>query len=397
VLPGINTKMMIAVCGLVALVTDLISAKCVKMSRISVGIFLISLLFSLVSYASVVYNNTYDLVYATYFVKMSVWFAGAYFVVKAITWGHGRISIQLIFHYLALLCAVQCLFALLIDNVPSIENWIRTTIADNYEFIAKNKRLYGIGASYDTAGIRFSVALIGLMYLMINKLNNKYLFYYMILWAFIVVIGSSMSRTTSIGAILSLCYLLLGKSSMGLLISHKAMRYFIGISTFAVIAIFISIYCYNNIPSFKEYVDFGFENFFNYSKTGEFTSSSTNNLKKMFILPDNIKTWVIGDGLFDVPGGFYMSTDVGYLRLIFYSGLLGLLSFSSLFIYCTIVLIKRWPHLKTLFIILLVWQAIVWVKISTDIFVIFALLALIPVDGDKLKPIFYNEENKHDI
>lgn len=393
-LPGINTKMMIAVCGLALLVKDMVFSKGMRMSKISLGIILISLFFSLVSYISVVYNNTGDLVYATYFIKMSVWFAGAYFVIKAIEWGHGRVSIQLIFHYLALLCVMQCILALMIDNISAVNEWATNTIADNYEFIARNKRLYGIGASYDTAGIRFSVALIGLVYLMSNKINNTYLVSYMILWAIIVVIGSSMSRTTSIGAILSLIYLLMGKISVGLLISHKAMRYFFGITLFVCIALSIVYYYYSTLPTFKQYVDFGFENFFNFHESGDFTSNSTENLKNMFVLPNNAKTWFIGDALFDVPGGFYMSTDVGYLRLIFYSGLLGLISFSSLFVFCTIALTKRWPNLRLLFVFLLIWQGVVWVKISTDIFVIFALLALVPVDGgDKIEPIYHKRRN----
>ena len=56
----------------------------------------------------------------------------------------------------------------------------------------------------------------------------------------------------------------------------------------------------------------------------------------MYVFPDNLKTWLIGDGYFSNPynidpyftgrfvGGYYMSTDVGYLRFIFYSGLVGI-------------------------------------------------------------------------
>ena len=295
---------------------------------------------------------------------------------------------------MALLCAAQCIIALLIDNIPALYEWLKNTIVDNYEFIERNKRLIGIGAMYDTAGIRFTPVLIGLMYLMINKRSNKQLFFYMILWTIIVVIGSAMSRTTSIGAIVSLFYLLFNKISFGQVISYKAMKIFAGAVFFAVVVIVIVVYCYNNVPEFRGYMEFGYQNFFNYSRSGDFRSQSTRNLLNMFILPDNLKTWIIGDALFDVPGGFYMSTDIGYLRFIFYCGLIGFSTFISLFVFCTIELSRIWPKLKGLFITLLIWQAIAWIKIPTDIFVIFALLALVPLDkGDRFEPIYHKREN----
>ena len=167
-----------------------------------------------------------------------------------------------------------------------------------------------------------------------------------------------------------------------------------GCMLFVVFVITIVVYCYNNIPEFRGYMEFGFQNFFNYNRTGEFTSQSTRNLMNMFILPDNMKTWIIGDALFDVSGGFYMSTDVGYLRFIFYCGILGFMAFSSLFVFCTIELSRRWPRMKGLFITLLIWQAFFWIKGSADIFVIFALLTLVPVTaGDRFEPLFFNKEN----
>lgn len=59
----------------------------------------------------------------------------------------------------------------------------------------------------------------------------------------------------------------------------------------------------------------------------------------MYVFPDNLKTWIIGDGYFSNPyntdpfyigtrsRGYYMGTDVGYLRFIFYFGLIGLSAF----------------------------------------------------------------------
>lgn len=395
VLPGVNSKMVIAVCGLATLVMNRLISKDKLVSHLFFGVVSISLIFSLISYISVVYNNTNDLVYATYIIKMSVWLAGAYFVVSVIKWIHGRISFQLLFHYLAIVCVMHCVLALLIDNIPSLENWVMNTFVDKYEFIKRNDRLYSIGASFDTAGVRFTTALIGLIYLMMNKRSNSSFILHMMMWAVIVVVGSAMSRTTSIGAIVSLVYLLFSKMTFGWIVTYKTMKLLVGISLFVCLGLFIVFYCYYNIPAFKDYMEFGFQNFFNYGRSGEFTSNSTRNLMNMFILPDNFKTWIIGDAIFDIQGGFYMSTDIGYLRFIFYCGIIGLISFISLFVFMTIELCKKWPQLKGLFVILLLWQFLVWIKISTDIFLTFALLALVPVMGDKIGPIF--NKNKGDL
>lgn len=393
-LPGINTKMIIALMGLATFFVKVLLTQDVYVPKLIFGIFLISLIFSLVCFVSVVYNNTDDFVYATYFAKMSVWFFGAYFVMNAIKYVHGCVTFQLLFHYLALLCVMQCVLALMIDNMPAFEEFLMRTIIEDYDLIERGDRLYGIGASFDTVGVRFTPALIGLVYLMMNNRGNKALVFYMVLWAIIVVVGSAMSRTTSIGAIVSLVYLLFNKISFGSVISYRAMKVFVGSLAFVFVVSLLLIYCYNNIPIFREYMEFGFQNFFNYSRTGEFTSNSTENLKGMFILPDNLKTWIIGDALFDVPGGFYMATDVGYLRFIFYCGLVGFISFLSLFIFCTVELCKKWSNHKSLFVMLLVWQLLAWIKISTDIFVVFALLALVPVaNGANVYPLFRTKEN----
>lgn len=74
----------------------------------------------------------------------------------------------------------------------------------------------------------------------------------------------------------------------------------------------------------EELIKWAFELFINFQDTGTFESASTNQLKEMYIFPDNFKTWIVGDGKsVGEGGGFYMGTDVGYLRSIYYWGLIG--------------------------------------------------------------------------
>ncbi len=72
--------------------------------------------------------------------------------------------------------------------------------------------------------------------------------------------------------------------------------------------------------------DYAFELFDKYRDTGKVQSNSFDVTKEMWqVLPTDLSTWFIGDAKYeDARGGYYMHTDVGYLRVIFYGGIVGL-------------------------------------------------------------------------
>jgi len=99
-------------------------------------------------------------------------------------------------------------------------------------------------------------------------------------------------------------------------------------------------------------------------------------METMVVFPDNLKTWIIGDGYFNNPlnpNRFYMETDVGYLRFIFYCGLIGLSIFSIFFIYLAFACARKFPQQKQMFWMFLILSFVGWIKVSTDIFLIYAL------------------------
>ena len=74
----------------------------------------------------------------------------------------------------------------------------------------------------------------------------------------------------------------------------------------------------------EDLVKWAFELFINFRDNGSFESDSTNQLAEMYIFPDTFKTWMVGDGRsLSKYGGFYMGTDVGYFRSIYYWGIIG--------------------------------------------------------------------------
>ena len=125
-LPGINTKMAMAVVGI------LVSIYRLSINRNTIipkNVFVLSImagLVSLASFLSVVYNNTTDLAYATYLISMWVWLSAALVVCTLIEKVHGKLNVPLVCHYLIAVSVGQCLMALLIDFNPAVKNVVDT-------------------------------------------------------------------------------------------------------------------------------------------------------------------------------------------------------------------------------------------------------------------------------
>ena len=89
----------------------------------------------------------------------------------------------------------------------------------------------------------------------------------------------------------------------------------------------------------------------------------------MWKWPSDTKTWIIGNGIYDA---FAYGTDIGYCRLILYSGLTGFVVFALSFVYYAYYFARKYPRYVWLFVAYLAMTFIVWVKVSTDILMIYA-------------------------
>lgn len=374
---SINSKIMMAVIGLVIMAYDIVRGKNKNYTdRSFIIILMLSSLFSLVCYGSTALNNTSEYTYSTYVVSMLVWLSAAYTSFRFIKRAYGYSSIRLISNYIIALCVVQCFLAMLIDIFPSINYFIRQYIVlaeqMNYEH-----RLIGVGISFDPAGIRFSAALIICAAMTIdNALNNKYIIAYLISFFIIFIIGNMLSRTTMVGALVAIAMLIYKSKFWEGFTSKGVVNILRNLAIIIILLVPIVLVFYNNSLSFRELCDFGFEGFINYIQTGKWKTHSSDILQGMWsVWPDNIKTWIIGDGYFtnpDNPHLYYMGTDVGYARLIFYCGIIGLTIFGCLFLYLSTYFKEKFPKYSYLFGFLLILQLAIWIKVSTDIFLILA-------------------------
>lgn len=348
-------------------------------------------LVSLISIISVIINHTPDYTYATYIISMAVWMSAAYLTCFIIKQVHGYLSLQLLCNYLIGVCVSQCILAMMIEFSPLVRSFADIIIGPQ-DGMEKINRLYGIGAVLDTAGIRFSAVLVMIAFV-VSKLDDtikkNYMGYYILAFVIIAVIGNMIARTTTVGVVLALLYLLYTSEFYKLHIVPSQRKIWLWMGGFTTLAVFVMVYFYNTNDAIYKYTRFAFEGFFSLFEKGRWEVHSNNILKGMFIFPETLKTWIIGDGYIVNPkdidpyftgkmrGGYYMGTDVGYSRFLFYFGLTGLIAFSAVIYKAFRICYNRFTNYRALFVMLLLINFIVWFKVSTDIFMVFALFLMV--------------------
>lgn len=392
-LPGYNTKMIMAVFGLALWGFNLARRRTFESNSSLFTLSSIALVVSLCGVFSVIANNTRDYTYASYIMSMWVWLGGAYFVVEIIRSVQKKISVEIICHYLIGVCVAQCFIAILIDNYPAVKAVVHSLVSTgfmNAVELEEKERLYGIGCALDVAGTRFAAVLVMIAALIAkHKTNVRRLYVYMMSFIIILVIGNMIARTTTVGVLLAIVYWMIVSYPYSFTINRSSTGVFKHVLLVFAVALPILISLYNNNPEVREDIRFAFEGFFSLVEKGEWDVSSNDRLMNMYVFPDNAKTWIIGDGYFDGPTntdpyyvgppmtGFYMWTDVGYLRFIFYFGLIGLAAFMYFFFKCGQACAHKFRSYALLFWLLMLLNFIIWFKVSTDIFVVFALFLCI--------------------
>lgn len=395
-LPGVNTKMMMAAAGLVVLGIQLATQE--RKSEVNNDFFILSLFaagVSVMGWFSIIVNNTPDTAYANYIVSMWVWLGGAYMLTQVMRQMHGGLSVILIVNYLISVCVVQCLMALVIDSYPAVKDFVDSYVQQGQDFLnATNvKRLYGIGASLDVAGSRFAAVLIMIAFvsaMIENTELKKFIPLYLVCFFFIAIVGNMIARTATVGLGLAVvCWLIIAfVPEIGERFSGNGQLWRWLLLIFAV-AVVISVFLYNVNPDFEKKMRFAFEGFFSLFEDGKWEVSSNEKLKTMYVFPETLKTWIIGDGYFSNPrdvdpyfvgeeiGGYYMGTDVGYLRFIFYFGVIGLFAMVAVIFKAGQACIRNLSGYKLMFVLLLLANYIIWLKVSTDLFLVFALFLMV--------------------
>lgn len=397
-LPGANTKMIMAAYGLVLLGISLARHKNSVINKDFFILSVIAAIISLIGFISVTINQTIDFTYATYIISMWVWVSAAYVVTRLIKLVHGFLSLELVCNYLITICTLQCIIAITIDNYLPLKMFVNSFLAGQ-GFMGKgvDNRIYGIGANLDVGGMRFAAILCMISYLTVKtrkSLSSRVLIAYLVAYLIIAVIGNMIGRTTTVGIALSLAYWIIMTFTKGQALQIKRLWKYLAFCLLIFLPIVVIVY--NTNSSIHTNIRFAFEGFFSLWEKGSWEVHSNEILKNMVVFPDNIKTWLIGDGYFENPYyldpyyigkifyGYYMQTDIGYLRYIFYFGLIGLVFFCYFMIKTAFIIIHRIPQHKILILLALAMNFIIWFKVSSDLFLIFAIFLCVSKEEQEM-------------
>lgn len=292
------------------------------------AIFLPVLIFSFIS---IVLNQSWDF----YFVKWYIFFVLKVFACMLIMLLTKKYFGDL--HYITLiklffLCAIiQVGLSIIIWVLPDIKEllYMTLTLGDIGEEAldrTSGLRLNGYGTNFFGAGTIHGFILFSTALLLQSRLKFLKSTTVIILYIVVFIVSMMMARTTIIGFALAMLLLVL---------INKPKFNVLKLITYTVLSCIISIAILGSLsPQFLEkfnyVITFGFEMFINYfNGDGLTTSSISNSMVDMYKFPDNIFTWVVGDGYWENPitGYYYKGTDIGYCRMLFYFGAFGLLVF----------------------------------------------------------------------
>ncbi|GEM_PF-3420980 len=262
---------------------------------------------------------------------------------------------------IVILAALQAIISLVFFFVPSIFDAYTSLLSQNASqgltsrLGQVEKRLIGVGSAFFTGVIKYAVAFfiaIILPYLKTDLYKRKTI--YIISFVLIIIAGLMTGRTFFVAICLGLVLYLLIDPRNTLRLIYKVIPSILVI-TMVIYSIMISI---GNQERIDRVFNFVFELFINYQKSGELTSSSTEGSISMYKFPKTLKTWVIGDGRMQNPNGsYYMGSDIGYVRMIFYFGIISTVLYMMYQAYLCYLLSKKSPSwiFKAFCLIVLSW------------------------------------------
>jgi len=322
----VPSRALVGIFGLIFLMCRFsFGAKLVIKNREKVVLFLFMALLGHTSLTSL-YNVNLDVYYLKHIGNDFLGFSGVFLLGYVYKKQYKIFTFLSIVKIIAFTTIIQLLFTVgryLFSDVNDFLNFFFLSSSWSEEInIAKGARLIGIGSAYFGSGCINSFILIIIAYLITNeklsKLENLYILF---AWLIIALVAPFMARTAFTGIIISLYIFLTHFLYKKINIIKKVAYIFL----FVLIFIFGFFSITNNIKQSetlvlqqtKKMLDDPFQYAYFYSGFSENT---------MWAFPTKFKTLLIGDAkLNNSDTSYYMNTDFGYCRIIFYSGLIGLI------------------------------------------------------------------------
>ncbi len=301
---------------------------------------------------SALFNNNLDYSYY-YEVYLFVYFQ-VLALIGIFRLGDTNLDFIRVVKFSAIAVLFQLVLSALISFSPTLEKVFYSVVYNNLSDLSrlddlKLERIVGVGRSFFASGIINSFILVCLS--QIIKYEKKHIMFWLFIYFMIAIIGMMSSRTTLVG--FAIGFLLLFSS-----FSITQIKILFSGLFLLFIAVVLYIFYGREFLDFQLF-KFGFGLFL--SNGDSDANNSFNTLLSMFSkLPESYKTWAIGDNMYNLKSGYYMNTDIGYFRIIFANGLLGLSVFLIFNIYLIFQIKSPFVDLKfkiALLVLLLVLLA----------------------------------------
>lgn len=333
------------------------------------------LLFSIVAIAV---NRTTDIEYIRFCLsQLIIWFA-AYFI---LSFGAAkRADIYTIIRIVVYAILIQSFLSTAISTNLDIKDRLLGLIVVEDEEVLEDfigSRFVGWGTSFFSAGVTSGLGLICISFLLVhNKAWSPLIT--AVIYGIILGVGIMLARTTIVGCGVSLVYFFLEYRRV---VSWKSILRFFFWLLGAIVAL-VSI-AYTVLD--ERILNWAFELFLNYVDSGSVETTSTDALADMYIFPSRLSTYIFGDGLFSgLYGGYYMGTDVGFLRLLFYFGIFGLFAIFYWHFHIVTLIKNESRELYIFAIVILLYCIFLNLKGITDMLFILILIYLHSLNNAKI-------------
>jgi hypothetical protein len=232
----------------------------------------------------------------------------------------------------------QAIISISMFLIPKFRNFIFSIADTKGEILFEmynGIRGFGLAfnLTYDFAVIQ-SLALIFLVYIIMNKNIKKIYWFKLIIISFSIILSA---RTGFIGIFFSFILFLIFMMKNKIKFKKGIKIIFISLVVLILLS-FTLFYSLNNNMQSKiknEIIPFAFEMFISLYENNTFETGSTNVLFEKMYFKIDFNTFFFGDGYYLDPDGdnFYMNTDAGYMTQILYYGIFGSLILYSIFIF----------------------------------------------------------------
>jgi len=339
---GIGTRMIFALFGIILIFVDIFKNLNYKSKinihyRVLYGSLLLLTILT-ISMITMLVNSSIDIALIKYSLSLILIFVAGYSIMRLFKLVYNIVSFTKISNYIIVVILLQIILAALMFFIPivrtnlyAIQNMSAFDMQISEQVV--EFRLIGFGSAFFGAGIANGYALM-LIATMLKRKETKptQVFFYSLAFFLILSLGMMMARVTIIGGILAIILLLFPVQFPKFKPSRKVYSFFLYLILIPILFLStISFFSEENRNKVELAINYGFELFVNYKNEGQFRTASSDELKESYTFPAHFKTYLIGDGYFADPNSpndsYYMGVDAGYLRLIYYFGVFGLLTF----------------------------------------------------------------------